>query len=118
MKRKASALGRALKVFALLVGLGLLALAVLAVVIRDELAEVPNVHAAFFAKETCSCLYVIGQSADYCKSYGLQMFLPSEVSFDDAARAVEARTFWGTKQTARFLGPPYGCRLDPWPEGA
>lgn len=118
MKRKTSVLGRWLKVFALLVGLGTLAFAVLVLVIRDELVEVPNVHAAFYAKETCSCLYVIGQNADYCKVYGLQMFLPSEVRFDDAARTVEARTFWGRKQTARFLGPPYGCRLDPWPEGA
>lgn len=91
----------------------LLLLGIFVFVARDEVAAIPDVHAAFYAKETCSCLYLIGQSADYCRGYGLQMFMPSEVSFDEAARAVEARTFWGDRQRARFVGSPHGCRLDP-----
>ena len=65
-----------------------------------------------FAKEVCSCIFVEGQSKNYCQEYGRQMFDVSGYKVLVAEKEVLA---WGFSYAAKAVydGPRYGCRLLP-----
>lgn len=77
---------------------------------RVYLAAFPGIIGAYTAKEYCSCRYVMGNSADYCRAY-TQQYVPISGFLDDEAhKRVTARGL-GTTQTAAWLGVREGCRL-------
>jgi hypothetical protein len=76
-----------------------------------HLRTFPGVLPAFYAKEFCSCRYVMGQSLDYCHSYARQYLPISTFALDEAAKRVTVRATFVTR-SARWLGPRDGCRLE------
>ncbi|MBU3056616.1 MULTISPECIES: amidase [Pseudomonas] len=79
---------------------------------RTHLAAFPDIIGAYTAKEYCSCRYVSGNSADYCRAY-TQQYVPISAFHDDqAGKRVTARGL-GRTHTAAWLGPRQGCRLLP-----
>ena len=75
-----------------------------------HLRAFPGVLPAFYAKEFCSCRYVMGQSLDYCRGYARQYLPIGSFALDEAARRVTVRAT-GVTRSARWLGPREGCRL-------
>lgn len=77
---------------------------------RAHLAAFPDIIGAYTAKEYCSCRYVTGNSADYCRAYTRQ-YVPIDLLHDDPGlRRVTARGL-GRSHSAVWLGPREGCRL-------
>lgn len=77
---------------------------------RAHLAAFPDIIGAYTAKEYCSCRYVTGNSADYCRAYTRQ-YVPIDFLHDDPGlRRVTARGL-GRSHSAVWLGPREGCRL-------
>ncbi|WP_152225904.1 amidase [Pseudomonas sp. SCB32] len=79
---------------------------------RVHLAAFPGIIGAYTAKEYCSCRYVMGNSADYCRAYTQQYVPISAFRDDEAHKRVTARGL-GSTQTATWLGAREGCRLMP-----
>lgn len=79
---------------------------------RVHLAAFPGIIGAYTAKEYCSCRYVMGNSADYCRAYTQQYVPISGFLDDEASKRVTARGL-GSTQTAAWLGAREGCRLMP-----
>ncbi|QIH06694.1 amidase [Pseudomonas sp. BIOMIG1BAC] len=92
--------------------LGLLALAAWAWQQRVALQAFPDILGAYTAKEYCSCRYVMGNPADYCRAYVRQYLPISDFNDDSQARRVTASAL-GRTHGASWLGPREGCRLDP-----
>lgn len=79
---------------------------------RIHLVAFPGIIGAYTAKEYCSCRYVMGNSADYCRAYTKQ-YVPTSAFLDDEAhKRVTARGL-GSTQTATWLGAREGCQLMP-----
>jgi hypothetical protein len=79
---------------------------------RVALLSFPGILGAYSAKEYCSCRYVMGQSADYCRGY-VKQWLPLSALDDDPAHARVAARGLGQGATAAWVGPRQGCRLLP-----
>jgi len=68
------------------------------------------VVAASFAKEYCSCRFVVGQTEKYCKSYASQIVSVSSFSEDLNNKYVSAAAF-GHLASSQFINKKYGCDL-------
>lgn len=79
---------------------------------RIHLAAFPRIIGAYTAKEYCSCRYVMGNSADYCRAYTKQ-YVPTSAFLDDEARKRVTARGLGSTQTAAWLGVREGCQLMP-----
>ncbi|PKJ67020.1 amidase, partial [Klebsiella sp. X1-16S-Nf21] len=79
---------------------------------RVHLAAFPGIIGAYTAKEYCSCRYVMGNSADYCRAY-TQQYVPTSGFFDDEARKRVTARGLGSTQTAAWLSAREGCQLRP-----
>ncbi|AGI25951.1 amidase [Pseudomonas sp. MT3] len=79
---------------------------------RIHLAAFPGIIGAYTAKEYCSCRYVMGNSADYCRAY-TQQYVPISALLDDEARKRVTARGLGSTQTAAWLGAREGCQLMP-----
>lgn len=66
----------------------------------------------FAAKETCSCIFVVGQTDDYCKDFGSPSF-PTTITIDRTAKTVTSSAGISSR-TARFADGA-GCTLDALP---
>jgi hypothetical protein len=71
----------------------------------------PAILPGFYAKEFCSCRFVMGQPDAYCRIYARQWLPISGVSVDEGARRITV-TGLGVTRSARWEGEHYGCRLD------
>lgn len=66
---------------------------------------------AFHAKMLCSCIFVMEQSEEYCKSY-TQIGLPiqnEEIDYNEKRTSALA---FGVPATAHYQGDRLGCLLD------
>jgi hypothetical protein len=63
-----------------------------------------------FVKEMCSCLFVVGQSEEYCKSYARQIVPVSQYTIDRQNKLVSAIGL-GLQGKANFISDQLGCRL-------
>jgi hypothetical protein len=72
----------------------------------------PALAAAYRAKETCSCLFVLGRDEAYCRAWTEAKPDVAEVEVDGASRTVTSRAllFWTAR--ARFAGERDGCILE------
>lgn len=67
---------------------------------------------AYRAKELCSCLFVTGQSEEFCLRYTSEDPNVALPRIDRSRKTVSTAAFllWGAR--ARFDGPRTGCVLD------
>ena len=86
--------------------------AVLAAVMPARGANVFQDLAGFSAKETCSCVFVAGQTDDYCRAFGQIQGYKVDVAIDHGANLVTATYSPTVVRTARFVDGA-GCTLDP-----
>ncbi len=72
--------------------------------------EIPGVISSYYAKEYCSCHFVMKQSADYCHKHASQVIPIKGMSIDEANMSVSAWAL-GKHYTASYLGEREGCTL-------
>jgi hypothetical protein len=67
---------------------------------------------SYTAKDTCSCLFVMGQTEDYCRAWTAASPAVTNWSADMNKKTVEATAiyFWGAK--AHWVNDQQGCILD------
>lgn len=71
----------------------------------------PGILPAFYAKEFCSCRFVVGQSVPYCHDYATQWLPISNFYLSEPKQCVTV-TALGQTRSAGFLNRREGCRLD------
>lgn len=77
---------------------------------RNSFSDARVVPSRYYAKEYCSCLFVLGFSEEYCRKE-VKEFLPYRtLETDFTLKAVRATAF-GREATAKYLGGREGCRL-------
>jgi len=69
-----------------------------------------KVISAHFAKEFCSCLYVVGQSKEYCEEYAEEYIPTSGYEIHGDSKEIVAFGL-GHRSVAQFVSTKYGCRL-------
>ena len=69
-----------------------------------------KVVSAHFAKEFCSCYFVVGQSRQYCENYAEEYIPTSGYEVIEEAREIVAFGL-GFQSRAKFISKKYGCRL-------
>ena len=68
----------------------------------------------YLAKETCSCIFVTGQSEDYCKEYnlfGALKDIKANIRIDYRNKTVRASTFLVIAKRAKYQSDKLGCQL-------
>jgi hypothetical protein len=90
-----------------------LLLVVVAVIWQNRVAlnAFPKIISAYTVKEYCSCRYVMGLPADYCRGYVKQYVSISLV--DDAEHKSVSAERLGQSATAVWRGERQGCVLTP-----
>lgn len=79
---------------------------------RQALADFPGILPAYSAKEYCSCRFVMGFEASYCRAY-VKQYLPLSMLEEDTARGVVTAQGLGQRRQAALQGAGEGCRLLP-----
>ena len=70
----------------------------------------PKVVSSYYAKEVCTCLFVIGQSDKYCQYFGKTIVPTWSTKIDKTEKIVKASSlFYST--TAKYLSPHEGCQI-------
>ena len=66
----------------------------------------------YAAKETCSCIFVMEQTEEYCRNWTRANPAVATTRIDYEEKTVESAAilFWGTR--ARFTGDDFGCVLE------
>lgn len=70
--------------------------------------DVPELTANLTAKEVCSCVFVVGQTEEYCTRTNRQILTPSAIRIDREKKQVYAR-MWTNAAGAKWAGPYLGC---------
>jgi hypothetical protein len=65
----------------------------------------------FSAKETCSCVFAVQQTDDYCTNFGQQSGYTLTITIDHTGNTVSS-TFGTITRTARAGAAGTGCTLD------
>jgi len=65
---------------------------------------------AHFAKEFCSCYYVVGQTQEYCEDYANEYIPISGYEILESEKEIIARGL-GQESLARFISQKFGCKL-------
>ena len=69
-----------------------------------------KVVSSSYAKELCSCLFVVKQKKEYCRKYAKQIVPVGSENIDDTKKTVTA-TALGLTSTAIFHNKRLGCGL-------
>lgn len=72
--------------------------------------DFPKVIPSTFAKDYCSCRFVVEQSKDYCLMYSKQIVSPSSWNEDIDKKEIVA-TFLTKKTRVKFLNKKFGCQI-------
>lgn len=83
---------------------------ILVIVLTLSGCKFPKVVSAFYAKEVCSCLFVVGQSEDYCHEYGKQIIPIWTKEIDTKNKKVKAWGLWESTE-ASFISLRHGCQI-------
>lgn len=72
----------------------------------------PALATAYRAKDTCSCLFVMGRDEAYCRAWTVASPEVASIDVDRAARAVTAKAllFWSARAT--YLDARSGCVVE------
>ena len=105
---------RALRTFSKLVGAIVLAIfCALGIYIAANWQEArvfPRIISAYYAKEACSCIYVLGRDETQCHEMVRQYVPIAAFENDKNARVIRVRGL-GRQSIARFIDDRHGCRL-------
>lgn len=71
----------------------------------------PSVISSWYAKEFCSCHYVVGQDEDFCHNIARQWVDISDFKIDSAEKRVTVSGL-GRTNTAKFVNRQVGCVLE------
>jgi hypothetical protein len=104
-------LWRALKGLGLLIAIVLLAGGAFVALKWRHVSRFPSILPAFYAKEHCSCLFVLERDDAFCRNYARQFIAIDELEVDRAAKRVRVEGTW-RRASARFYGRRAGCRLE------
>ncbi len=72
--------------------------------------EIPGVISSYYAKEFCSCHFVMKQSEAYCHNHASQVIPIKGKHVDEAKMTVTAWAL-GKRYTASYLGERVGCTI-------
>lgn len=78
---------------------------------RHDLRNFPGIISSFYSKEMCSCLFVSGQTEEFCNNYARQ-WVPIQGSpvVDRERKAVRVTGLFRTNE-AVYTGEKTGCVL-------
>ena len=86
-------------------------LGLLLLLVSCDALEMARVAARYYAKEICSCLFVVGQTKEYClKALENELITDYELDIDRTKKIVSSKVVFA-KAKAEWLGPYKGCRL-------
>lgn len=75
--------------------------------------DAPEILANLYAKELCTCRYVVGQSLERCYENHAIIMRPSSLAWDERERSVRVRVLWAFAE-ARVVSERFGCaRVSP-----
>ena len=112
-RRRAGALaGGAAALVALLVAGGVAALGSVPGVKGRYANGDPELAVSYRAKETCSCLFVLGRDEAYCRAWTAASPAVASVEIDAGAKAVTSRALLFWKARARLVDARRGCLLE------
>lgn len=81
---------------------------------RRNLRNLAELNSAWYAQNTCSCLFVTKRPEKDCKQYVRQVLPYSRIQVDTPNKTVTATTtammLWNSS-TSRYIGPRAGCAL-------
>lgn len=72
--------------------------------------EIPGVISSYYAKEFCSCHFVMKQSEAYCHEHASQIIPIKGKEVDESRMNVTAWAL-GKRYTASYLGEREGCTI-------
>ena len=101
------------KVLLGILGVAAAALVVWGVANRHDLANFPSIISSFYAKQMCSCLFVVGQTEERCRNESRQYVPISGYEIDWDGKAVTVSGL-GRTNRAHFVNERLGCVLDPY----
>ncbi len=76
----------------------------------ENISNFPNIISSFYAKEFCSCYYVMGLPEEQCHHYTKQYISISDFKIDKEKKTVTVSGL-GKTNTAFFENSRVGCRL-------
>lgn len=88
-------------------GLLMLVIGVGIIVEREHIANMVQLPSSVYAKEYCSCIYVVEHDATYCDDYVPTLF-PVSVNINSKDKTITSSVF-GVENSARFVGERAGC---------
>lgn len=104
----------------ILKGLGVLLLVLLVVLGGwmtlnwKHIRNLAEVNSAWYAQNTCACVFVTQRSEASCKDYTRQILPLKSIQIDRKKKTVTATAtaiaLWNTN-VSKYEGPRYGCRL-------
>ena len=74
-------------------------------------AAAVQILTGFSAKETCSCVFAVQQTDDYCTNFGQQSGYTLTITIDHTQKTVTS-AFGAVTRTARAGADGTGCTLD------
>jgi len=89
----------------------LLLAGILVVLNQDKLEAFFPIISSYYAKEFCSCLYVVGQPEKFCHDYVRQYVPISSIDIDAHQRRITVTGLFVTN-SARFVSAKTGCVLE------
>jgi hypothetical protein len=75
-------------------------------------ASTPALAVAFRAKESCTCLFVLGRDESACRAWTRVRPDLASLDVDWGARAVTSRSLLVWRARARYVAAREGCRLE------
>ena len=70
--------------------------------------EFPSALTRYYAKQFCSCYYVIKQSEEFCRAY-VDTGLPFSIKIDRTNKKIHASSFGWVHQAVYQEGSRFGC---------
>lgn len=74
--------------------------------------DIPGLISAYYAKEYCSCHFVMKQDESYCHEHASQVIPISHKEVDELKQTVTAKAL-GYEYVAAYMGEQEGCLLNP-----
>lgn len=81
---------------------------------KQHVDAFPSIVPAFFAKEYCSCRFVVGQDDAFCREVAHQVLEIQSLTVDETTKTVEVvgpRILLGRQSRAQWIDERRGCRL-------
>jgi hypothetical protein len=78
----------------------------------STVTDAPEILANLYAKELCTCRYVVGLGSERCLAERKMLMRPSRVDWNDGDQSLRVRVLWATS-SARRVSERFGCARAP-----